>query len=116
MKLDKSIVQRRLDLMQAEGIVSTCFNLLQRVEFDCDISFSRHLFQMHMSALMLMPLNFEPRTTLLSSAQERHGPATSRYLIVRWPVSISPWSSCRFVFHFPVISQLFDGSWVFNSS
>jgi hypothetical protein len=45
MKLDKSVVQRRLDLMAAEGIVSN-FSVL--IQLSASISLFRLLFQMHM--------------------------------------------------------------------
>ena len=73
MKLDKSIVQRRIDLMAAEGIVSTSdlaplFYVLTCVP--------RNWFTMHTLVLMLMQNNYVPKTMPWSFVLEQHGLGT----------------------------------------
>ena len=70
MKLDKSIVQRRIDLMAAEGIVSP--RVIWRLFYvlTCVL---RNLFPMHTLVLKLMQNNYMPKTMPWSFVLEQHG-------------------------------------------
>lgn len=95
MKLDKSVVQRRVDLMAAEGVVS---NLV------CPY---RRPFRSMQPRRPSSPTLTSARTSIRTSFALRmmqlcfplvlHGLVTSRFLTARRMVSISQWSICRFV-------------------
>jgi len=74
MKLDKSVVQRRIDLMEAEGVV--CNRLMSIVFFFNPIIWFRRSFLTLMSELTSMLKQLKMQTTLLLFALVQHGPAT----------------------------------------
>ena len=97
MKLDKSIVQRRIDLMAAEGIVSP------RVIFLAPLLYvltyvPRNLLPMHTWVLMSMQNNYAPKTTPWLFVLEQHGLGTLRFLTEMPMESISLWNSYKLVF------------------
>lgn len=92
MKLDKAIVQRRLDLMEAEGIV--------RLLHFCDLSF--HLLFRRLSyrtltlvSTLMLPLSMQKMMRLLC-ARERRGLVISRFPTAMPMAFTLPWNSFRF--------------------
>ena len=89
MKLDKAIVQRRLDLMTAEGVVSGRLSLAM----NCMVTpITRLSCRMRMLALTLMLHKFVPNAMPLLYALVLHGLGTSEFLIALLTASISLWS------------------------
>lgn len=94
MKLDKAIVQRRVDLMAAEGIVRIMLSWITLFPLN---AFYRRLFPTPTSALTSMSRTCVPRTMLSFCVLERLGRATSRFPTARLTASTSRWNISRYV-------------------
>lgn len=93
MKLDKAVVQRRLDLMAAEGVVSLTPFLLKKID---SATPSRHLCRTPMSVWTSTLPSYTTKTMQSLFALGRPGPATSRFQAEMQMAYILLWNISRY--------------------